>query len=115
MSHVVVVGAGLAGLVAGVELAERGVRVTVLEKGTEPRYPCNSRYSGGAFHLAMRSMQTSPEALYDHLRGEAGGLADDALLHALAADAASTIDWLVDHGAKFGVGGSGEFMSNMLE
>jgi fumarate reductase flavoprotein subunit len=115
MNHVVIVGAGLAGLVAGVDLAERGAQVMVLEKRPEPRYPCNTRYSGGGFHLALRNMRSSPAALYEALRAEAQGFVDDRLLSALAEDAARTLDWLVLHGATFGIGGPAEFMSNMLE
>ena len=54
-SHdVAIVGAGLAGLTAGARLAERGVRVVVLEKGGDEGYPCNVRISGGVFHICFR-------------------------------------------------------------
>ena len=45
------IGGGIAGLVAGVRAAERGLKVAVLEKGTDPRYPCNARWSGGIIHI----------------------------------------------------------------
>ena len=48
----VCIGGGIAGLVAGVRAAERGLNVAVLEKGTDPRYPCNARWSGGIIHIA---------------------------------------------------------------
>jgi fumarate reductase flavoprotein subunit len=115
MTQVTVVGAGLAGLVAGVELAEQGVNVTVLEKGTETRYLCNTRYSGGGFHLGLRNMRAAPEALYEQLRADSRGVADEALLHTLATNATPALEWLSAHGAQFGVGGAPEFMSNMLQ
>src|SRR5688572_26382580 len=51
--EVAVVGGGLAGLVTALRLAERGVRVVVLEKGPEESYPCNARISGGGFHICF--------------------------------------------------------------
>ena len=48
----VCVGGGIAGMVAGVRAAERGLRVAVLEKGAEDRYPCNTRWSGGIIHIS---------------------------------------------------------------
>ena len=51
---VAIVGGGIAGLTSGVRLAERGMRVIVLEKGEAERYPCNTRWSGGAFHICFQ-------------------------------------------------------------
>jgi fumarate reductase flavoprotein subunit len=91
-ADVVIVGGGLAGLSAGVHLAEDGISVVVLEKGTESRYPCNSRYSGGGFHLAFRNMRTPPDELYEHLKTTSLAGSDLAQLRALADDAGSTLD-----------------------
>ncbi|MEI7548416.1 MAG: FAD-dependent oxidoreductase, partial [Actinomycetota bacterium] len=114
-TDVVIIGGGLAGLSAGVHLAEAGISVVILEKGTETRYPCNTRYSGGGFHLAFRNMRTPADELYEHLKSTYHADTDLAQLRALADDAASTMDWLTAHGANFGVGGPAEFQSNMLQ
>ena len=46
----VVVGAGIAGLVTALRLAEQGMKAVVLEQGSQDKYPCNTRIAGGAFH-----------------------------------------------------------------
>ena len=48
---VVVVGGGIAGLVAAGRAAELGLSVVVLEQGEGERYLCNTRYTGGTFHV----------------------------------------------------------------
>ncbi|ODU07039.1 MAG: hypothetical protein ABS81_02830 [Pseudonocardia sp. SCN 72-86] len=109
-----VVGAGLAGLVAGVRAAELGVRVVVLESGSAQRYPSNSRYTGGVFHLAFHDITAPPDDLFEALSDAAAGFSDPSLLRVLADDAARCIEWLTAHGAEFGQGGSAEWMSRML-
>ena len=48
---VIVIGAGIAGLVAANRAAQLGKRVIVLEKSKEEKYLCNSRYTYGTFHI----------------------------------------------------------------
>ena len=55
-NDVIVIGAGLAGLAAANKVAEAGCKVSVLEKSAEALYLCNSRYTGGLFHIAMDDM-----------------------------------------------------------
>ena len=50
--------------------------MVVLEQGTEAKYACNTRYSGGLLHVAFKDMQASPVAItaaigkhdHDHCR-----------------------------------------------
>ncbi|MCE9641393.1 MAG: FAD-dependent oxidoreductase [Betaproteobacteria bacterium] len=44
---VVIIGGGIAGLTAAGRASQAGLRVAVLERGTDENYACNSRYSGG--------------------------------------------------------------------
>ncbi len=110
----VVVGGGLAGLVAANRAAELGARVAVFEAGTGAKYPANSRYTGGVFHVAFRDIRSAPGTLLDAIAAATGRHADPELSRALAEDAGRTIDWLAEHGATFAVGGDLPFMNNML-
>lgn len=112
--RVVVVGAGIAGLVAAVRAAELGARVTLLEAGDGDRYPANSRYTGGVFHLVFQDITSPSDELLDAIRRTGEGVTRDELAQVLAEDAGPTIDWLSRHGAAFGHGGSHPWMSRML-
>ena len=48
---VIIIGAGIAGLVTANRAVQLGKRVVVLEKSTEEKYLCNSRYAYGTFHI----------------------------------------------------------------
>ena len=48
----IIIGGGIAGLSTAVRSIEQGLKPLVLEKGDEPDYPCNARYSGGVVHVA---------------------------------------------------------------
>ncbi|MCK9510565.1 MAG: FAD-dependent oxidoreductase [Pigmentiphaga sp.] len=98
----IVVGGGVAGLVAANRAAERGRRVLLLEKGEDECYPCNTRFSGGAFHIAMNDVFAPPEQLHDLVMETTGGTADPALLARLIEEAPATLRWLQSHGVRFG-------------
>lgn len=111
---VVVVGAGIAGMVAGVRAAELGLKVAVLEKGETPEYPCNARFSGGIIHVAYHSAKLPPAELVQAIQGCTTPDADPALAASLADGAGRLIDWLVGHGVKFIRGGTQEGRAWML-
>jgi fumarate reductase flavoprotein subunit len=111
----VVVGAGLAGLVAANRAAELGLSVVLLEAGCEARYAANSRYAGGVFHLAFLDVSAGTDALRDAIIDASAGLRDKALATALATDGPRVVDWLSTHGAEFGRGGEYGFMGHMLK
>ena len=43
----IVIGGGIAGLVAGTRAAERGLKVAIPEKGEAADYQCHRRWAGG--------------------------------------------------------------------
>jgi fumarate reductase flavoprotein subunit len=97
----VVVGGGLAGMVAGTRAAERGLRVAVLEKGADPRYPCNTRWSGGIIHVAYTDPKEPTETLRAAIERNTRGFTDPVLADALVRDTTRVIDWLRAQGGRF--------------
>ncbi len=98
---VAVVGAGFAGLVAAVRAAEAGLQVVLLEKGSGASYPCNSRYSGGIFHIAFESPELPVAMLRELIETTTGGAADPVLAEVMSINAGRTIAWLKAKGARF--------------
>ena len=95
------IGGGIAGLVAGLRAAERGLRVTVLEQGTDPRYPCNARWSGGIIHIAYTDPKDAAATLRAAIARNTEGATDPELAEVLVQHVSPTIDWLRDQGARF--------------
>ncbi|WP_179443351.1 FAD-dependent oxidoreductase [Rhodococcus sp. ACPA1] len=110
----VVVGGGLAGLTAAVRATELGIKVVVLEAGTEIKYPTNSRYTGGVFHVAFLDVHTDPAKLTTAVERATAGHADPGLTAVLTQRISTAVRWLGNHGATIGTGGDLKFMKNML-
>ncbi len=98
---VVVVGGGFAGLTAALRAQEFGLKVALLEKGAGPVWPCNSRYSGGIFHIAYDNPRLPQEKLRELIATATNGLADPVLAESLATHAGRTIQWMQTHGSRF--------------
>jgi fumarate reductase flavoprotein subunit len=97
----IIVGGGLAGLVAGVRARELGLRTMILEKGDGEDYPCNSRHSGGILHIAFHDPFRPVAELSELITRLTSGDARPDLAAALAGNAARLITWLQEHGARF--------------
>ena len=98
---VVVVGGGLAGLTVANRVAERGLRVSIIEQGETESYLCNSRIASGAFNLAHSDPTLEPAVLRDAIMSDTEGAADPALAEAVAGIAGAAMQWLRAEGAKF--------------
>jgi fumarate reductase flavoprotein subunit len=98
---VAVIGGGLAGLVAANRAAEAGLAVAVFEKGTGERYLCNTRLTGGFFHIALHDINGPPDELRRILRRATRGGARRDMIDALADDAARALAWLKAQGMRF--------------
>jgi fumarate reductase flavoprotein subunit len=98
---VAVIGGGLAGLVAANRAAEAGLAVAVFEKGADERYLCNTRYTGGFFHIALHDINSPPDELRQIIQRATRGQARRDLVDALADDAARALTWLKAQGMRF--------------
>jgi len=96
-----IMGAGLAGLTAATRAAELGLKVALLDQGSDDKYPCNSRFSGGILHLSFQNVQDPPAALQDAMRAATCGYADNALTTVLAQESRRAVQWLQQQGARF--------------
>jgi len=101
-----VVGGGLAGLSAALRAAEEGLRVLVLERLSEAEYVCNSRLTGGAFHICLRDIQSSEADLEKAIREATRGAAHAELARAVAQDGKRAVRWLQGKGIRFIKGGA---------
>ncbi|TCT06221.1 FAD-dependent oxidoreductase [Aquabacter spiritensis] len=99
-ADLVVVGAGMAGLVAAVDAAEKGLKVVVLEKGAGERYPCNTRMSGGIIHIAYTDGKAPAAELVAAIKARRPQIAP-GLAEALGTGCGPFIEWLRGHGARF--------------
>lgn len=99
--HLLIVGAGLAGLCGANRALELGHRVTVLERFTEPVHVCASRTNGGVFHVGFRTVRADPAELYEVIRAANDGFGRTDVARALADHAARSIDWLQAMGTRF--------------
>ena len=97
----VVVGAGIAGSIAAVRLAEQGLRVAMLEKGEHEKYPCNARMTGGAFHVAFRDVNDPESVLLDAMEKRSRGFSRPELVNAMAKDIGTAVQWLKTKGVRF--------------
>lgn len=111
---VAVIGGGLAGLVAANRAAEAGLAVAVFEKGADERYLCNTRFTGGFFHVALHDINSPPDELKRILQRATRGEARADLVDALAQDAGRALRWLKAQGIRFIKVGPHGYQSTVL-
>ena len=95
---VIVIGAGIAGLVAANRAAQLGKRVIVLEKSKEDRYLCNSRYTYGTFHINFTDVGADEDVLFGKIEACSEGFAREDLARAVAKDGRRLMQWLKTEG-----------------
>ena len=96
-----IVGAGLAGQTAALRAVEQGLSVLVLEKLTDTRHVCNSRLTGGIFHVALEGITDVPELIAGRIRHATLDTADSQLVAAVSTDALRLVRWLQSQGVRF--------------
>jgi len=100
-SHLIIVGGGLAGLVAANRAAQLGLRALVLEQGDTDKYLCNSRYTGGTLHIAHRDIMLDEAELMKAIEKSTYGFVAEPLARAIATDGRRFVRWLQAEGARF--------------
>ena len=98
---VVTIGGGLSGLVTACRAAQLGQRVAVLERGSEDRYPCSSRWSTGVINIMGQAILGDPAQLETAIIEGSGGAARPDLARAMAQNGKRAIEWLGAQGARF--------------
>lgn len=101
----VVIGGGLAGMAAACRAAELGLKPLVLEASEDDLYLCNSRITGGIFHVAMHDIRVGADEARQNIENASQGFARPELIEALAGNANRSIEWLKDQGIRFIRGG----------
>ncbi len=102
---VLVIGGGLAGLASANRCAEQGLRVALLERGSEERYHCNSRYSMGFINCAFEHILGDPVDMRRAIDTQTRGYADPDLAHAFATHGGAAVRWLETQGVRLIKGG----------
>ena len=97
----IVIGGGIAGLVAGTRAAERGLKVAVLEKGEAPDYKCNTRWSGGIVHVGYVDPKEPAANISAGIERNTHSYTDPALAQVLIDQTGKVIDWLRVQGVRF--------------
>jgi fumarate reductase flavoprotein subunit len=97
----IVIGGGIAGMVAGTRAAERGMKVAVLEKGDAPDYKCNTRWSGGIVHVGYVDPKEPAANIAAGIERNTRGYTDPALGQVLIEQTGKVIDWLRLQGVRF--------------
>ncbi|KRN52730.1 fumarate reductase (flavoprotein) [Pediococcus damnosus] len=103
-ADVVIVGAGAAGIGAGITLAEAGKQVILLEKGD--KFGGAGMFGAQGLFAVESSQQKAVgssftlKQAYQELIGYTHYRSNTALTKAILSKSASTIDWLSDHGLK---------------
>jgi len=110
---VVVIGAGISGMIAAVRAAQGGKRVSVLEKSTEQAYVCNSRLTAGIWHCCQMDILSDPKALEERISAVTDGVARKDLVQVVAADGVRVVRWMQSVGIRF-IRGPQSYQSFML-
>ncbi len=108
----IVIGGGIAGMVAANRAAELGQRTVVLEKGTAEKYLCNSRYTYGTFHINFSDVMSGEETLYERIVACTDGFARKDLARTVAKYGARLMHWLRAEGIE--LADLGQYHTNVL-
>jgi fumarate reductase flavoprotein subunit len=97
---VLVIGGGIAGMTAANRAAELGKHVAVLEKGSEEKYPSNTRFTYGTLHINFNSPMAGEDELIEIIEAATEGYACKDLARTLVRAAPRLMQWLGGEGIE---------------
>jgi fumarate reductase flavoprotein subunit len=98
---ILIVGGGIAGMVAACRATELGLKTLLLEKGDKVDYPCNTRFAGGTYHLSLRDLMAPTQSLIETMVKSSDGFISEQHAQSLAQGAPRLIEWLQAAGMSF--------------
>ncbi|NBV89296.1 MAG: FAD-dependent oxidoreductase [Betaproteobacteria bacterium] len=102
---VVVVGWGVAGASAAIEALDAGLSVAILDRfsggGASQKSGGVVYAGGGTRHQKTAGYTDSPEAMFEYLRHEVGGVVSDETLRQFCLESVSNLEWLESLGAPY--------------
>lgn len=103
---VLVVGWGAAGACSALEARAAGVDVLVADRFTGGGASAKSGgvvYAGGGTRQQQAAgVSDTPEAMFDYLKHETGGVVSDATLRRFCEQSVTNLEWLQGHGVPYG-------------
>src|SRR5262245_9084604 len=97
----VVIGGGIAGLMAATRASQLGLKVCLLEKSSEERYLCNTRFTGGTLHVCLDDIMADAGKLRAAIETVTHGNTPPALADVMANDGRRAVRWLQSVGIRF--------------
>ncbi|MGQ3192737.1 FAD-dependent oxidoreductase [Neoaquamicrobium sediminum] len=105
----VIVGGGIAGLVAANRALQLGLSAVVVEAGADENYLCNTRICGGVFHLAFQTVAQRPGKLRAAIEDRTFANADPEMVDMIVSNSARVVPWLTAEGVQFIRGGPEQY------
>lgn len=97
----VIVGGGIAGLMTANRMGQLGKRAVVLEQGSEELYPCNTRFSGGTMHVALRNIMDDESTLKKAIIDASAGFITEKMAGLVAREGQRVVHWMKAEGTGF--------------
>jgi len=100
-TDVIVIGAGMAGLVAANRAAQLGLQALVLEQSEADKYLCNSRFTGGTLHVSYCDIMQDEQELAQIIGDVTRGHVRPELARMIATEGRRVVRWLQEEGSRF--------------